>query len=186
MNEQTNTKKELSQLDIDITERNWFNGLYDTIWNNENLDIDYIGDIADNLDIDIDDIEIGLDYNKYLNTISEIYCNLINTEMMLLDYNITAEPNGIYTPMYYNYDTDRIYISLLSDTLTVDEIEKAMQELEKANTKDNYLNIEGLAFFDYDGSSVYYELVEYTYKEVQLYYNMDREELDKELKALEN
>ena len=98
--------KEGNTLLINLTELGIFSGLYETIWLNEGTDeqiIEYM--LEENPDLNPRDIEISVDFKKYLKEIGETYCSYFGNQV-----GGTWEVYSTYSPRFYNYGTDEIVI----------------------------------------------------------------------------
>lgn len=167
--------KEYNQISIDITELGLFNGLYNTLWLNDTQDIDEVMELADMLGVDSWDIDVSINTNDYLKAISELYVQMLERE---LDSSGLFRVDSLYSPKWYNFDTDHIIITWDSE-LPIEEMERKLKELVSDNDNCNdWLDIEG-SLWDYRGSEVYSNLVSYRYNGHELWYGMDSEDIAK-------
>ena len=167
-------KKEYNQVVIDVTESGLFSGLYESIWCNSDMDYCEIMELSDMLGVDSYDIDVSIDYNKYLQEIAELYCDMLGYE---LDDKGEFDVVSVYSPLYYNFDTDRIYISWSSNVLTIEEMEERLKELCECNESvTDWNDLEGKAW-DYRGHEIYANLVRYTYHDKELWFDMDSEDI---------
>lgn len=97
--------KEGNTLFINLTELGIFSGLYESIWLNEGTDEQIIEDILLDHTLKPEDIEITMDFKKYLQEIGKTYCSYFENQVGgIWDLYST------YSPKYYNYETDEIVI----------------------------------------------------------------------------
>lgn len=121
--------KELNQLTIDVTELGLFNGLYESIWLNSDMDIDELMELAEMLGVDCNDIDVSINCNEYLESIGELYCEMFCNE---LDSVGTFRVDSLYSPKWYNFDTDHITITWDSE-LSLEDMESKLKELVSDN-----------------------------------------------------
>lgn len=167
--------KQTNQVTIDVTELGLFSGLYESIWLNSDMDYCEIEELADMLGVDTYDIGVSLDTVEYLKEIAFLYCGMLKDE---LDDTGVFEVEGVYSPLYYNFDTDHIVITWKSE-LSVKDMESKLKELCEDNKSCNdWLDIEG-SLWDYRGSELYCNMVRYTYNDKELWFGMDSEDIEK-------
>ena len=87
------------------------------------------------------------------------------------------EVKGLYSPKYYNFDTDHITIDWYSE-LSVKEMESKLRELVSDNESRDDWDIECELWMD-RGHEVYFNMVRYTYKDRELWFGMDSEDIEK-------
>lgn len=168
--------KQTNQITIDITDLGLFNGLYETVWLNSNQDIDELIELADMLDIDCNNIDVSIDTNEYLKTIAELYIEMFEND---LDNNGVFRVDTLYSPMYYNFDTDHIIITWNSERLDIETMEQKLNELVSDNNdRNDWTDIEA-SLWDSKGYEVYSNLVSYKYKDKELWFGMDSEDIAK-------
>jgi len=151
---------------IDVTNLGLFSGMYETVWLNSDMDIDDLTELGSMLGVPTQDIDVDIDRRKYLKAIAELYCEMLEDK---LDYIGTFKVREVYSPMYYNYDTDHIVIDWESE-LTTDEMKSKLKEL----TDD--LSIEAELWID-RGYEVYSNMVRYSYKGHALWFGMDSKDI---------
>lgn len=165
--------KQLNQLTIDVTDLGLFNGLYNTIWLNDNQDIDELMELGSMLEVPTQDIDATINYNEYLEAIGELYCEMFCNE---LDSVGTFRVDGLYTPQWYNYDTDHITITWDSDVLTIEEMKSKLKELTDDNDSRDDWTVE-MELWDDKGRELYSNMVEYTYNGHALWFGMDSKDI---------
>lgn len=170
----------MNQLTLDVTELGLFSGLYESLWINSDMDIDDINEIAEQLNVNSEDIETRIDFSDYRKAIAEIYCEQLQNE--LEDYEGIFEIESIYSPLYYNFDTDHIIINWNS-TMPLEEMKSRLKELID-NSKASDWSFE-MTCWDRQGLELYNNSVRYIYKDIEVWYGMDRTELDNELKGMQ-
>lgn len=163
----------MNQLTLDVTELGLFSGMYESIWLNSNQDIDEVMELGSQLDIDSEDIEVQIDFSDYRNAIAEIYCEQLRNE--LEDMDGLFEVESVYSPLYYNFDTDHIIINWNSG-LSIDEMQSRLKELIEQSEESEW-SFE-LTCWDRQGHEAYSNLVKYIYKDIEVYWSMDKEELN--------
>lgn len=97
--------KEGNTLLINLTELGIFSGLYESIWLNEGTDEQIIEDILLDHTLKPEDIEITMDFKKYLQEIGKTYCSYFENQVGGI-----WDVYSTYSPKYYNYETDEIVI----------------------------------------------------------------------------
>lgn len=167
-------KKEYNQITIDVTELGLFSGLYNTIWLNDNQDIDEVMELADMLGVDAYDIDVTIDCHEYLEAIGELYCEMFCNE---LDSVGLFRVDSLYSPRWYNFDTDHIVITWDSE-MSIEEMESKLKELCDNNDSRDDWTIE-MELWDYRGSEIYSNMVEYKYNDKALWFGMDSEDIEK-------
>ncbi|AIX12534.1 hypothetical protein WRP3_031 [Lactococcus phage WRP3] len=165
--------KEYNQITIDVTELGLFSGLYESIWLNSDMDIDEVMELADMLGVDCYDINVTIDTQEYLEAIGELYCEMFCNE---LDSVGLFRVDSLYSPKWYNFDTDHIVITWDSETLTVEEMESKLKELTADNDNRDDWTIE-MELWDYRGSEIYSNMVRYTYNDKPLWFGMDSNDI---------
>lgn len=167
-------KKEYNQLTIDVTELGLFNGLYESIWLNSDMDIDEVMELAELIGVDWNDIDVSIDCNEYLESIGELYCEMLERE---LDSKGLFRVDSLYSPRWYNFDTDHITITWDSK-LSLEEMEDKLKELTDDNDSRDDWTIE-MELWDDKGRELYSNMVEYTYNGHELWFNMDDDDIKK-------
>lgn len=170
----------MNQLTLDVTELGLFSGMYESIWLNSDMDIDSINEIAEQLNINSEDIETRIDFSDYRKAIAEIYCEQLQSE--LEDYEGIFEIESVYSPSYYNFDTDHVIINWNS-TMPLEEMESRLKELIE-NSEASDWSFE-MTCWDRQGLELYNNSVRYLYEGIEVWYSMDRAELDNELKGMQ-
>lgn len=174
-------KKQYNQVTLDLTELGLFTGLYESIWLNDMQDFDEVMELSDMLGVDSCDIGVSIDYNKYLNEIGELYCEILGRE---LDEEGLFRVDSVYSPRWYNYETDTILITWDSDVLTIEEMNERLKELCDDNDNKNDWSYDmDMNAWDDRGHEIYSNLARYEYKGRDVWFGMDDEDVA-EFKAM--
>lgn len=164
----------MNQLTIDVTDLRLFNGLYESIWLNSDIDIDDVVELADMIGVDLCDIDVTIDYNEYLESIGELYCEMFCNE---LDSVGTFRVDSLYSPRWYNYNTGHIAITWDSDVLTIEEMKSKLKGLCDDNDNRNDWTIEIELWID-RSHEIYSNLVRYTYNDKPLWFGMGNKDIE--------
>ena len=168
-------KKEYNSITLDITELGLFNGLYESIWLNDMQDFDEVMELSDMLGVDGYDIAVSIDTSEYLEAIGELYCEILGYE---LDDNGVFEIESVYSPRWYNYDTDHIVINWNSSVLSIEEMEERLKELCDDNDNKNDWSYDmDMSAWDCRGHEIYSNMVRYTYHDKELWFDMDADDI---------
>ena len=167
--------KEYNQLIIDVTELGLFSGLYETLWLNSDMDIDEVMELADMLGVDSWDIDVSIDTSEYLEAIGELYSEMLERE---LDSSGLFRVDSLYSPRWYNFETDTVIITWDSE-LPIEEMKRKLKELCDDNDNSEYWEDIECRLWDYRGHELYANLVRYTYKGHDLWFGMDSEDIAK-------
>lgn len=169
--------KQYNQLTIDITDLGLFNGLYETVWLSSDQDIDELMELGDMLGVDCNDIDVSINTNEYLKAIAELYIEMFENE---LDSEGLFRVDTLYSPMYYNFDTDHIIITWDSESLDIETMKEKLNELVSDNNDRNDWTVEHELWSD-KGSETYSNMVSYKYNDKELWFNMDKDDIAKVL-----
>lgn len=124
--------KEGDTLLINLTELGIFSGLYESIWLNEGTDERIIEDILqENPDLNPRDIEISVNFKKYLQEIGETYCSYFSNQI-----GGNWEVYSTYSPKYYNYETDEIVICCKDCNAFI--LDNALEFEKELDSEDKY------------------------------------------------
>lgn len=165
-------KKELNQLTIDVTDLGLFNGLYESIWLNSDMDIDEVMELADILGVDAYDIDVTIDTQEYLEAIGELYCEMFCNQ---LDSVGMFRVDSLYRPKWYNFDTDHITITWDSE-MPIEDMKSKLKELCDDNDSRDVWTIEE-SIWDNKGRELYSNMVRYTYNNKPLWFGMDSKDI---------
>ena len=158
----------MAQITINSLDENIFSGLYETIWLDSDKDIDTLMDMANDLNIDCNDIDVPLDFRGYLKAITELYKLYFEQEL-----GGTWNIEGIYSPKEYNFTTDNFTLSWTKENLSENEMKEKFSELiEEFDTDwgDFEMNI-----YEGDGGyELYDDYVSYKYNNEEIYWDDDK------------
>ena len=174
-------KKELNQISIDITELGLFNGLYESLFLNSNMDIDEVEELSDMLGVDGWDIDVSIDTSEYLEKIGELYCEMLESE---LDEAGEFRVDSVYSPRWYNFETDTVIITWDSE-LSIEVMESKLKELVSDNDDSEYWEDIECRLWDDKGYELYSNMVRYTYKGHDLWFGMDSEDIEQVKRELQ-
>lgn len=159
----------MAQIAINSFDENIFSGLYETIWLDSDKDIDTLMGMANDLNIDCNDIDVTLDFYGYLKAIVELYQGYFEQE---LGGNWDIE--AVYSPKEYNFTTDNFTLLWTKENLSENKMEKMFSELiEEYDTDwgDFEMNI-------YDGEhgyELYDNFISYKYNDKEIYWDDDKQ-----------
>lgn len=127
---------------VNLTEKQLFSGLYDTIWLNEYSLDDY-------------DFEWTVSKKKYLKEIADIYINFLSNEfpnsIWKLDY--------IASPIFYNFDTDIIVLEWVNAPENAKQLFNEFLENIENNKGFTYFE-EDIIYYDYLGCEILRKIYE--------------------------
>lgn len=136
----------MATIKIDLTELGLFSGLYNSIWDGE------MGTPSQEEIISVceDIFEDSSFYKRIKNTenilkdIAELFCNVLENEL-----DGTFEYESFWSPDFYNYDTDHIYLAWNVEDKTEDEMKTLLNDfIEDTKSNDDY---ELYIIYDYNG-----------------------------------
>lgn len=162
----------MAKLTVNLNELGIFSGCYETIWWNSEIDLDEMVQMESDLGCEI---ESDLDFNKYLKEIAETYESYLTNE-----FGGTFTIDEIYSPKYYNFETDTIILSWEKENLSETQMQKLLDD--KFEQLDVYeLNeIEMTDVYDhFYGYEIYQNMVRYYVeidgKEKDVYFDNEKE-----------
>lgn len=136
----------MATIKIDLTELGLFSGLYDSIWCDdiETVEQEEIISVCEDIFEDCSFYLKIKDKENLLKDIAELFCNVLENEL-----EGTFEYESSWSPKFYNYDTDHIYLIWNVQDKTEDEMETLLNEfIEDTKSKEDYeLDI----VYDYNG-----------------------------------
>lgn len=146
----------MATLKIDLTELGLFSGLYNSIWDDdmETPTQEEIISVCEDIFEDCSFYTRLRDKKNILKDISELYCNVLENEL-----KGTFEYESSWSPDFYNYDTDHIYLTWNVIGKTEDEM-KDMLETFLVEI-DNLADYEIFVIFDYLGNG--YTIIDNNY-----------------------
>lgn len=136
----------MATIKIDLTELGLFSGLYDSIWcdDMETVEQEEIISVCEDIFEDCSFYLKIKDKENLLKDIAELFCNVLENE---LEGNFEYESS--WSPSFYNYDTDHIYLTWNVEDKTEDEMKTLLNDfIEDTKSKEDYeLDI----VYDYNG-----------------------------------
>lgn len=130
---------------IDLTACGLFSGLYDSIWIDDGPTQEECAQYyAKKLGVETDDICISYTFNNMLKEIAELYINVLESEIGGVFYFYDC-----YSPDFYNFDTDHIFLTWSKEGKTADELESDFNDF--IESIDDLTEYEFFNVFDYCG-----------------------------------
>ena len=143
----------MAVIKIDLTELGLFSGLYNSIWDNdsETIQQEEIISVCEDIFEDCSFYTIVKNKESLLKDIAELFCNALENSL-----EGTFEYESSWSPKFYNYDTDHIYLKWTVEDKTEDssiegETLRDMLETFLLET-DNLSDYEIFSVFDYNGN----------------------------------
>lgn len=158
----------MAQIAINSLDKNIFSGLYETIWENSNKDIDILMEMAGDLNISYEDIDVTLDFKGYLKAIVELYQGYFKQE---LGGNWDIE--AVYSPKEYNYITDNFTLLWTKENLSESKMEKMVSELIEDDT--DWSSFEMNIYDGNFGYELYDNFISYKYNNREIYWGNEKE-----------
>ena len=144
----------MAQLKVNVTELGIFSGCYETVWINSGKDIDLVMEMQGDLGCEV---ENEFEFDKYLKGISEIYQEYLESE-----FDGTFTVDTIYSPKYYNYETDNITLLWDNENLSESEMKKLLYEKFGSLDDSELGSIENSDIYDFlNGYELYDSLNRY-------------------------
>ena len=154
----------MAQITVDLSELGIFSGCYESIWWNSEIDLDEMSQMTDDLGCEV---ESDLDFYKYLKAIAETYESYLENE-----FGGTFVTDTIYSPKYYNYETDTIELIWEKENLSESEMQKLLDDKFEELDDSELWEIESDEVYDgFNGYELYPNIVRY-------YVKIDGEEKD--------
>ena len=144
----------MAQITVDLKELGIFSGCYESIWWNSEIDLDEVGQMADDLGCEI---ESDLDFNKYLKEIAETYESYLKNE-----FGGTFTVDTIYSPKYYNFETDNIILIWEKENLSESQMQKLLDDKFEELDDNELWELEAYEIYDgFNGYELYPNMVRY-------------------------
>lgn len=146
----------MATIKIDLTELGLFSGLYNSIWDDEmeTPTMEEIISVCEDIFEDCSFYTRIRDKENILKDIAELYCNVLENEL-----EGTFEYESYWSPDFYNYDTDHIYLTWNVEDKTEDEMKDMLDTF--LTEIDNLLDYEIYAIFYYLGKG--YNIIDDNY-----------------------
>ena len=162
----------MAQLKVNVTELGIFSGCYETVWLHSEKDTDLIMEMEGDLNCEVKN---EFDFYKYLKGIAEIYQEYLENE---LGGKFTVDE--IYSPKYYNYDTDNITLIWEKENLSESQMKKLLDDKFESLDQADLLDIEAYDVYDhFYGYELYQNMVRYYVKidgkEKDVYFDNEKE-----------
>ena len=144
----------MAKLTINLNELGIFSGCYESIWLNSEIDLDEVSQMTDDLGCEI---ESDLDFNKYLKEIAETYESYLQNE-----FGGTFVTDTIYSPKYYNFETDTIELVWEKENLSESEMQKLLDDKFEELDDNELWEVESDEVYDgFCGYELYPNMVRY-------------------------
>ena len=144
----------MAQITLNLNELGIFSGCYETIWWNSEIDLDEVNQMESDLGCEV---ESYLDFNKYLKEIAETYESYLTNE-----FGGTFLTYGIYSPKYYNFETDNITLIWEKENLSDNEMKKLLDDKFEELDDNELLDVEAYEIYDnFYGYELYPNMVRY-------------------------
>ena len=154
----------MAQIALNLNELGIFSGCYETIWWNSGIDIDEVSQMTDDLGCEI---ESDLYFDKYLKAIAETYESYLQNE-----FGGTFTVDTIYSPKYYNFETDTIILIWEKENLSESQMQKLLDDKFEELDDNELWELECDEIYDgLNGYELYPNMVRY-------YVEIDGEEKD--------
>ena len=144
----------MAQLKVNVNELGIFSGCYETIWLHIDKDIDLVMEMTDDLGCEV---ENDFQFDKYLNGISEIYQEYLESE-----FDGTFTVDTIYSPKYYNFETDSITLVWDDENLSESEMKNLLYDKFGSLDDSELRELECYEIYDrFYGYELYPNMVRY-------------------------
>ena len=162
----------MAQLPINLNELGIFSGCYESIWLHSETNLDEVNQMTDDLGCEI---ESDLDFYKYLKAIAETYEIYLQNE-----FGGTFLTGDIYSPKYYNFETDNISLVWEKEDLSESEMQKLLDDKFEELDDNELWDIESNEVYDgFNGYELYPNMVRYYVKidgeEKDVYFDNEKE-----------
>ena len=144
----------MAQITVDLKELNIFSGCYESIWLHSETNLDEVNQMTDDLGCEV---ESYLDFYKYLKAIAETYESYLQNE-----FGGTFLTSDIYSPKYYNFETDNIELVWEKENLSESEMKKLLDDKFEELDDSELWDIEAYEVYDhFYGYELYPNMVRY-------------------------
>lgn len=132
----------------------FFTGFYESIWLYSDTEYHEADNISDELESNYSLYDIAeaiaeiADYKGYMNDVSEQVTEAYESRLTSSGYVESINYQGIYSPKYYNFSTDKINVELVMSDENIAKLKKDFED-----NKGNELLIKSIkdSFTSYDG-----------------------------------
>lgn len=137
----------MAVIKIDLTELGLFSGLYNSIWDNEleTAQQEEIISVCEDIFEDCSFYTRVKNKESLLKDIAELFCNTLENSL-----EGVFKFDSSWSPSFYNYDTDHIYLKWTVEDKTEDEMEDMLETFLLET--DNLADYEIFSVFDYNGN----------------------------------
>lgn len=135
----------MAVIKIDLTELGLFSGLYNSIWEEETPSQKEIVSVCEDIFSDCSFSTQIRNLDNLLKDIAELFCNALENSL-----DGTFEFESSYSPKFYNYDTDHIYLKWTVEGKNEDEMGDMLESFLLET--DNLADYELYSVFDYNGN----------------------------------
>ena len=162
----------MAKLTVNLNELGIFSGCYESIWLHSEIDLDEMNQMESDLNCEV---KSYLDFDKYLKEIAKTYESYLTNE-----FGGTFSTYEIYSPKYYNFETDNIILVWEKENLSETQMQKLLDdkfepldeyELNELEMNDIYDHFYGYEL--YPNMVRYY--VEIDGKEKDVYWDNEKE-----------
>ena len=162
----------MAQITVNLNELGIFSGCYESIWLHSETNLDEVNQMTDDLGCEI---ESDLDFYKYLKAIAETYESYLENE-----FGGTFITDTIYSPKYYNYETDTIELIWEKENLSESQMQKLLDDKFEELDDSELWDIEAYEVYDhFNGYELYPNMVRYYIeidgKEKDVYFDNEKE-----------
>ena len=127
---------------VNLTEKQLFSGLYNTIWLNEYSLDDY-------------DFEWTVNRKTYLKEIADIYINFLSNEFP----NSIWRLDDLFSPQFYNFNNDEIILEWVNAPENAEELfNEFLEDIENNKGFSDFEN--DFIYYDYLGYEILREIYE--------------------------
>ena len=142
---------------VDLTEKELFSGLYNTIWLNDNTLSDESDELSEKLSERYNrkiSIDFSISFKEYLEEIADVYINCFENEIP----NSKWVLKRVSSPREYNFDTDHIILKWVNAPKNAEEhFNNFLKEID-----NDYGDFENFTIYDsYQGYEIIHELAEF-------------------------
>lgn len=162
----------MAQITLNLKELGIFSGCYESIWLHSETNLDEVNQMVSDLGCEV---ESDLDFYKYLKAIGETYESYLQNE-----FGGTFTVDKIYSPKYYNFETDNIILIWEKENLSENQMQKLLDDKFEELDDSELWDIEAYEVYDhFCGYELYPNMVRYYVeidgKEKDVYWDCKKE-----------
>ena len=144
----------MAQITLNLNELGIFSGCYESIWLHSETNLDEENQMVSDLGCEV---ESSLDFDKYLKAIAETYGSYLQN-----DFGGTFTVDTIYSPKYYNFETDNIILIWEKENLSEIQMQKLLDEKFESLDDSELGELEAYDIYDgFNGYELYPNMVRY-------------------------